>query len=266
MTQSARACTLFSGSSGNSIFIGNKATRLLVDAGVTAKRLEQAMQVQGIEPASLDGILVTHEHTDHIAGLSVLARRYKLPVFMTGKTFEAAKPKLAYSERMDVRLISPDRPFEVGDMAIRPFRTPHDAAESVGFRIDTGHGVFSVASDIGEWTETIAEAVSGSDLVFIEANYDPDMLWFGPYPWPLKKRIDSPHGHLSNEACGLAMRRLLNEGSSRFVLIHLSKENNLPDLAYRSVEGSMREIGASCGKDYTLLTAPRHAPGCWVTI
>ena len=108
-------------------------------------------------------------------------------------------------------------------MAVKPFRTPHDDAEHLGYRIDTGYGVFSVASDIGRWNKTISDAVSGSDLVFIESNYDPDMLWGGPYPWPLKKRIDSERGHLSNDECGEAMRGLLETGTSRFVLIHLSK-------------------------------------------
>lgn len=262
----ARACTLFSGSSGNSIYIENKGSRILIDAGVSAKRLESALREREVEADSLGGILVTHEHTDHIAGLSVLARRYKLPVYLTKGTYEAARPKLAYAERIDFRFIQPDRPFELADMAVKPFRTPHDAADSVGYRIDTGQGVFSVASDIGRWTETIAEAVSGSDLIFIEANYDPDMLWTGPYPWPLKRRIDSEFGHLSNGDCGEAMERLVREGTSRFVLIHLSQENNLPNLAYSSVEQCLTEAGAANGRDYTMMTAPRYTPGCWMTL
>ncbi|NLF20149.1 MAG: MBL fold metallo-hydrolase [Clostridiaceae bacterium] len=263
MSIRARACTLVSGSSGNSIFIENADTRILVDAGVSAKMLEMAMNGQGIDPATLSGILVTHEHSDHISGLSVLARRYKLPVFTTQKTFAAAKGRLGFAEKIDVRFIAPDVSFEIGSMAFRPFRTPHDAAESMGFRIDTGYGVISVASDIGTWTETIAESVSGSNLVFIEANYDPDMLWFGPYPWPLKKRIDSEHGHLSNGDCGTAIGRLIHEGSTRFVLIHLSKENNRPDLAYNNIEALLAAEGARSGSDYTMLTAPRYTPSCW---
>lgn len=262
----ARACTLFSGSSGNSIYIEGSRSSLLVDAGVSCKRLEHAMHEREIDPASLQGILVTHEHSDHIAGLSVLARRYRIPVYMSELTFRAAENKLAFSEKMDIRFIKADERFELGEMAVKPFRTPHDAAESLGFRIDTGQAVFSVASDIGRWTESIAEAVSGSDLVFIESNYDPDMLWTGPYPWPLKKRIDSDQGHLSNAACGSAMTRLLEEGTRRFVLIHLSEENNMPNLAYQSAEDSLKAFGASNGTDYTLLTAPRHSPGCWLNL
>lgn len=266
MKNQACAYTLFSGSSGNSIYVENKDSRILIDAGVSAKRLEAALRGCGADPAALDGILVTHEHNDHIAGLSVMARRWKLPVYMSKKTYQAALPKLNFAERMDVRFIEADTPFELKGMAIKPFRIPHDAAEPLGFRIDTGHGVFAVASDIGQWTETISGAVRGSDLVFIEANYDPEMLWGGPYPWPLKKRIDSENGHLSNLACADAVEELLQSGTTRFVLIHLSKENNLPDLAYSSVEEQLKRAGAACGSDYTMMTAPRYSPGCRMNI
>ncbi len=263
MSGLVRACTLVSGSSGNSIFIQNRDTSLLIDAGVNAKQLELAMRERDIDPARLQGLLLTHEHSDHMQGLSVLARRYGLPVFLTKQTYEAAKDRLAYVERMDIRFISSDTPFEIGNMAVKPFHVPHDAAEPLGFRIDTGHGVVSVASDVGHWTEHIADSVSGSDLVFIEANYDHDMLWGGPYPWPLKKRIDSENGHLSNVACGDAISSLILEGSTRFVLIHLSKENNRPELAYTGVEAQIHELGAKNGHDYTMLTAPRYTPSLW---
>ena len=266
MKAKAEARTLFSGSSGNSIYLSAAGSHILIDAGVSAKRIENALREIDADPAALAGILVTHEHSDHIAGLSVMARRWKLPVFMTERTFEAARPKLNFSERMDVRFIKPDLPFELGGMAVKPFRTPHDAAEPLGYRIDTGYGVFSVASDIGRWNKTISDAVSGSDLVFIESNYDPDMLWGGPYPWPLKKRIDSERGHLSNDECGEAMRGLLETGTSRFVLIHLSKENNMPNLAYSSAERFLNARGAKNGIDYTMMTAPRYSPGCRITL
>ncbi len=263
MSGSVRACTLVSGSSGNSIFVQNRDTSLLVDAGVNAKQLEMAMRERDIDPAKLQGILLTHEHSDHMQGLSVLARRFALPVYLTHQTYLAAKDRLAYFERMDIRFIQADQTFEIGNMAIKPFHVPHDAAEPLGFRIDTGHGVISVASDIGHWTETIADTVSGSDMVFIEANYDHDMLWGGPYPWPLKKRIDSETGHLSNNECGDAISSLILEGSTRFILIHLSKENNRPDLAYTNIESLIHECGAKNGQDYTMLTAPRFSPSLW---
>ncbi len=263
MTTRARACTLVSGSSGNSIYIENNDTRILIDAGVNAKQLEIAMRTQSIDPAALNGILLTHEHSDHVCGLSVLARRYRLPVYMTEATYLAARHRLPFAERMDVRFIRAESNFEIGNMAVRPFHVPHDAADPLGYRIDTGQGVISVASDTGQWTEHIADIVSGSDMVFIEANYDPDMLWFGPYPWPLKKRIDSEHGHLSNSECGYAISSLILEGTTRFVLIHLSKENNQPDLAYNNIEELVREIGARSGSDYTMLTAPRYTPSLW---
>lgn len=258
-----KACTLVSGSSGNSIYVQNRDSSILIDAGVPAKILEQRMAIQGIDPASLQGILITHEHSDHIAGVSVLARRYKIPVYMSEKTWLAAQLRFTYAERMDVRFISPKQAFLIGSLSVQAFRTPHDAADPMGYRIDTGSAVVSVATDIGRWSDQLFNEVASSDITFIEANYDNEMLWDGPYPWPLKKRIDSAMGHLSNLECADAILELLETGTKRFVLIHLSQENNRPELAYQSIEEQLAFAGANVGRDYLMLTSPRHTPGLW---
>ena len=258
-----RACTLVSGSSGNSMFIANKDSQILIDAGISCKRLEHAMAARDIWPEYLDGILVTHEHRDHISGLSVLARRYHIPVYMTPGTWEACRAKINRADRIDIRFIMPKQTLTIGSMEVMAFPVSHDAADPVGFRVDTGKGNIALASDLGEWTEAIAEEIRGADLIFLESNYDTTMLWNGAYPWPLKQRIDSSFGHLSNLEAALASHHLLNMGSERFVLVHLSVNNNQPELAYEEVTSYLAHAGALAGQDYRIETAPRFEPSAW---
>jgi phosphoribosyl 1,2-cyclic phosphodiesterase len=259
----ARACTLVSGSSGNSMFIASGDSQILIDAGLSCKRLEQAMAARDIWPEALDGIFVTHEHSDHISGLSVLARRYHIPVYMTKGTWQACSSKLNRADLIDVRFISPNQTLSLESMEIKAYPVSHDAAEPVGYLVDTGKGKIALASDLGEWTEAIADEVKGADLVFLESNYDTTMLWNGAYPWPLKQRIDSSCGHLSNLEAALASQHLLKMGTDRFVLVHLSVNNNRPDLAYEEVTSYLAHAGALAGQDYRIETAPRFEPSAW---
>ncbi len=263
MISKIRACTLVSGSSGNSVYIESGYSRILVDAGGSCKKIESNMSILGLDPLLLDGILITHEHSDHISAASVLARKYNIPIYSSRDTLAACKLKMRYSDRIEFREVEFSQPFQIGDLSITGFHVSHDGIDPLAYKIDTGFGIISVVTDIGVWTPYIAEALSGSDLIFLEANYDEDMLWNGHYPYPLKRRVASDHGHLSNEASAKAALGLLESGTKRFVLIHLSNNNNHPDLAYEYFETYLADNGFINGIDYTLSTANRYDPGLW---
>lgn len=197
----ARYCPLFSGSSGNCCYIGSAAGGVLVDAGVSARRIETALREREIDPGSIRAICVTHEHSDHVAGLRVLTRRYGMPVFASRGTLEELLHAGILGER-DAFAVIDEEGIEVADMEITAFPTPHDSAESLGFRIHTADDRrIAVTTDMGYMTPVVRKALRGCDLVHIESNHDIRMLENGPYPYFLKKRILAKTGHLSNEAC-----------------------------------------------------------------
>ena len=253
--------SLASGSSGNSIYVGSEQTAVLVDVGINCKGLCLALDSRGLSPADLSGILITHEHSDHVKGLDVFAKRYSTPIYINQKTWNRLRPRLKYAELMDVRIVENDSQFVVGDIEVKSFSTPHDAVDSMGFRLNTGRHVVSVFTDLGKTNERLIDAVAGSDLIYIEANYDPDMLKNGPYPWDLKQRISGEFGHLSNLDCADGILELLNRGTSRFVLSHLSEHNNFPELAELTVNRILLEAGAKHGSDFQMNVAPRYTPG-----
>ncbi len=256
-----RAVTLFSGSSGNALLVESGKTRLLVDAGVCGRDIERAMAHVEADPRNLDGILVTHEHSDHVSGVGVLARRFRIPLYINQATWNALRHSIGKVSPDLVHLIAPGEQTIVKDLAFTSFRTPHDAVDPVGYRIDTGRRQLTVMTDIGHMAGSLVEAAAGSDLVFIEANYDPMMLEHGPYPRPLKERISGTHGHLSNEDCGRAIFDLALKGTARFVLSHLSRENNYPDLAMDTVVRQLAVHGIEVGRDIQIQVARRHQPG-----
>lgn len=253
--------SLASGSSGNSTYIANKQTALLVDIGINCKGICRSLDTHGVDPAELDGILITHEHSDHVSGLDVFARRYKTPIYINEATWQRVRLRLKYADQMDVRIIESESRFQVGDIAVKSFRTPHDAVESLGYRLDTGEGTVSVFTDLGHASDRLIAEISGSDLVYIEANYDPQMLHSGPYPWPLKERISGDYGHLANPDCAEAMLKLLESGTTQFILSHLSEQNNYPELAELTVCRILDAAGAKVGLDYQMTVAPRFAAG-----
>lgn len=256
-----RACTLVSGSSGNSVFLAAGRTKVLIDAGVAAKSIEEALRKIGEDAADLDAIFVTHEHSDHVRGVGPLARRYKIPIYTNARTFEAMEPNLGNLSRTKVELFTSGEPFGFGDFLLTPFRTSHDAVESVGYRLDSSRFSASVCTDLGEYNESVLKTMAGIDLVFLEANYDEHLLLSGSYPWNLKQRIKGFKGHLSNEDSGTAAGFLVQSGTEKIVLSHLSKENNLPDLAELTVRQILAQNNVMVGQDVILQVAPRYEPG-----
>jgi len=266
MAAKVRTCALRSGSSGNAIFIGSGNTRLLIDAGVCCRTIEQSLQEIGEDAARLDGILITHEHSDHIAGAGVLMRRYQIPLYVNAAAWRAMQTAVGPVDENLVHLIATDCPIDFGDLTATSFATPHDAVSPVGYRIETPNGAVAVFTDIGSVQDNLLAQVSGCRTIYIEANYDQTMLMAGSYPAPLKQRIAGECGHLSNDDCAAAVCRLLETGTSHFILSHISKDNNYPELALLTVSSRLQEIGARAGEDLLIGIARRFAvsdPDCF---
>lgn len=228
-------CSLYSGSSGNSLFVESENTKLLVDAGVSSKKIEEALAKLEINPTSIDGILITHEHSDHVQGLGTFAKKFNLPVFVNEKTLDAMpKQKEKISEK-NIKLFNINEKFEIGDLKVKPFSIPHDAANPCGFNIFKDDKKISIATDIGHMTNGILKNLEDSIFIMLESNYDPEVLKYSKYPYQLKTRIAGPDGHLSNELAGKTISYLLNSGLKQAVLGHLSKQSNFPELAYKTV-------------------------------
>ena len=248
---------LFSGSSGNSVYVGCETGGLLVDAGVSGKRIIAALQSIGVAPGRLGGIVVTHEHNDHINSVGILSRKFDLPVYATEGTWRGMIDKIGPVALRNQRVIEVGREFGVGELGVLPFATPHDANEPVGFTFERFSARFTVATDIGCVRSSWLEFVRGSDAVLLEANYDPDMLTAGPYLYGLKQRILSTKGHLSNDDSGKAATKLIEAGAKQILLGHLSKENKFPQLAERSVKNILSMEGIDPEKDVSIKIALR---------
>lgn len=236
-------CNLFSGSSGNSTYIESENAKILVDAGVSCLKITKALGSIGVEIDEINAIIISHEHIDHTKGLTTIAKKHNTPIYATPKTW-ANMESLKIDENCK-RTFEAGESFEISDIKIESFSIPHDAADPCGFSIYAGGKKVTIATDIGHVEESLIKQMSGSDMVLVESNYDCDTLLCGPYPYCLKKRILSDVGHLSNEATSKLVRRLYEEGVSNFVLGHLSKENNFPELAYQTV---LNEINSSSQK------------------
>lgn len=233
-------CPLYSGSSGNALLIAVDGAAILVDAGLPGRVVADALAEAGVAPEQLSGLLITHEHSDHVKGVGVLARRYGLPVYANAGTWRGMLPLIGEIPSAQVRMFETERDFYLGGVNVLPFKTPHDANESVGFVFRCGGSKLSILTDAGHVSERMLDAVAGSSLILIESNHDVDMLKAGRYPYPLKKRILGDFGHLSNDACGAALTALYGRGVRRAVLGHLSRENNFESLALETVRGALR--------------------------
>ena len=249
--------SLVSGSSGNAALISHGGTTLLADCGMSGKRLEEALSQLDMSCRDIDALLLTHEHTDHTTGAGVISRRYDLPVFATAGTHKNAD--IGKIAEKNIRLITPGRDFEIGNIGVRAFRVSHDAAEPVGFNFFLGAKKISIATDSGEITEEIYECISGSEEIILESNHDPDLLMVGSYPLELKRRILGKRGHLSNTEAAKTCVRLLRDGTKKILLGHLSLENNTPDIAYRTAENEISQCGAKIGRDVYLSVAKRYS-------
>ncbi len=245
----ARFCPLFSGSSGNSYYIGSKTSGVLVDAGRTARQLDNMLKACGIETSAVQGILVTHEHTDHTSGLRVFAKKHSIPVFASKGTLRELKNQT----NGEVSLYDMEEDLQLGDMTINSFRTSHDCAEGSGYRIKTADGkTLTIATDLGYISEEVEENLLGADFAVIESNHDINMLKTGGYPYYLKQRILSERGHLSNDACAGLLPKLAEGGTTRFFLAHLSRENNTRQIALNASFETLIKAGFINGEDFIL--------------
>ena len=232
-------CNLYSGSSGNSSLIITDKSKILVDCGVSAKKISTALENMGIDMQEIDGIIITHEHSDHIKGLSVIAKNYHTPIYANEKTFDNMSIDLSGSEK---NIFKTNDTFNIKDLKISPFDIPHDAADPVGFNIFYKNKKLSIATDIGHIENSLLDKLEGSDFLMLESNYETEMLKSSKYPYSLKHRILGPTGHLSNDDAAITISDLVKNGTQNIMLGHLSKENNFPELAYQTtIEGLMKE-------------------------
>ncbi|MBQ7477311.1 MAG: MBL fold metallo-hydrolase [Selenomonadaceae bacterium] len=246
-----RVSVLASGSKGNAIFVELDGMRLLVDAGISATRIKRGLMEQGVDAGALDGVLVTHEHTDHVNGLPMLSKWYHLPIFTRSGTIE----HMACREKIPMECFHAiEEGFQLGGVRIVSFNIPHDAVDPVGYRIE-GSETCVVATDFGFVTSSVQSALEGADVMVLEANHDPGMLRQGSYPWPLKRRILSNRGHLANSDAAWALVRL-NRRPRQVFLAHLSEENNRPELAQETVQS----ILARQGVEISLAMASQYEP------
>lgn len=255
-----RMCSIASGSSGNCIYVGTDTAHVLVDTGISKKRTEEGLKGLDLSLSDIDGILITHEHSDHIGGLGVLVRKREIPIYATEGTIREIKKTRslgAIPEDLFVK-VNPEKRFTIKDMTINPMHISHDAAEPVAYRICHGEKKIGIVTDLGNYNDYTVECLQGMDALLLEANHDIRMLQAGPYPYYLKQRILGDRGHLSNENTGRLLCRLLHDKLKAVVLGHLSRENNLAELAYETVrvEVAMSECGYGAA-DFPILVAKR---------
>lgn len=254
-------CSLYSGSSGNSLLVETENTKILVDVGVSSKKIENALSNLDINPSSINGILITHEHSDHVQGLGTFAKKYDLPIFANQKTLDSMPKQIEKISQNNIKKFIIEEKFEIGDMQIKPFSIPHDAANPCGFSIFKDNKKISIATDIGHMTNGILKNLEDSIFVLLESNYDPEVLKFSRYPYQLKSRISGPNGHLSNELAGKTINHLLNSGLQQAILGHLSKESNFPELAYKTVLDEIISSNNYSESNFKLSVASRDIPG-----
>ena len=254
-----KICPLSSGSSGNCILIKAGRATALVDCGITGKAACIELQRIGVSPDEIDALIVTHEHTDHTSGVGVMSRKFNIPVYATIGTWKAMINSLGKINPLLIHYIAPEVPFSINGATFHPFKTSHDAEESIGLVFTNGEKYGAVATDMGTVSRHIFELLSVCSVILVEANHDEAMLINGPYPVNLKERILSDMGHLSNRVCGALCAKLVREGKLRKIILgHLSKDNNTPALAYNTVFNS---IDASCPdilNDIELFVADRY--------
>jgi phosphoribosyl 1,2-cyclic phosphodiesterase len=230
---------------------------ILIDAGISCKRICDGLKAHEVDPATLSGVVITHEHSDHISGLAVLLKKYRLPIYTSPETGRQLTYRIAGIDGL-IHPVNAGECFSLGGLDFRPFHTPHDAAGSLGFTFSDGQVQAAVATDFGYVTDEITEAIVGSQFVLVETNYEEDWLLEGSYPYPLKQRILGDRGHLSNRDGAALACYLARHGTRTLVLGHLSKENNSPAQAEQVVSQALRGAGVELGRDLSLSVAPRN--------
>lgn len=242
-----RVINLSSGSDGNMTYIESDKSKLVLDMGLSCQESVKRLERLGVSPRDLDAIIVTHEHSDHIKGIDVFSSKYEIPVYAHEKVWLGLDDKLKKVSINERKII--DEKFEFKDLMITPVEVPHDV-KCFGFSFNQDDKKISIVTDLGHITDKIIDSISQSQIVYLEANYDRDMLYKGDkYPLSLKRRIDGPNGHLSNNVSAEAIEKLVSSGSRQIILSHLSKENNTPDLAYNFISNKIKENGIIEGVD-----------------
>jgi phosphoribosyl 1,2-cyclic phosphodiesterase len=254
-------CPLFSGSKGNSTFIATEDTAILVDAGMSARAIGFALENVSASYEHIKAVVITHEHIDHIRAISVISRRYDIPIYANEDTWNTILNMKSFNDIPLKNRVLFDGDFYVGSLAISPFKISHDAADPVGFSVFSDNRKAVVATDTGYFTKDALSAAMGADACVIESNHDVHMLENGPYPVRLKNRILSRKGHLSNHDSAQVMEQIIQSGCRHFSLAHLSQDNNTPEAAFDSASAAVSRLGAKVGKDVHIHVAPQFGPG-----
>jgi len=251
-------CTIASGSSGNCACVGIGGTHFLVDAGLSGKRMENALFQMNVR--NLGGIFLTHEHRDHIAGAGVMARRFKINIYATPLTWRyfAYNQSLGPIDVNQIKVIEPGKPLDIGGVKVTAFDISHDAEQPVGYTFEAGNKKVATVTDLGEVTDNVRNHLSGCNIIMLESNHDPEMLRNGPYHYALKKRVAGPNGHLSNAEAGYLLTEIAGDELEYAFLAHLSEDNNTPIMAYETVQ---RILDVNQVELKGLAVAERHVPG-----
>ena len=251
---------LASGSTGNAIYVGTEKHKLLVDAGLSGKKLEELFAKAHLDPKDLDGLLVTHEHSDHIKGLGIFARRYKLPIYANAKTWDAMSGLIGEIPVEQKFHFDMDTVKTFDDLDVESFGVSHDAAEPMFYTFHHEGKKLSIATDLGYVSDRIKGTIRNSDMLVFESNHDINMLMMGRYPWNVKRRILGDMGHVSNEDAAAALSDIIGDQTKRIYLAHLSKDNNMKDLARLSVQQTLEQNGFAVGEQIALYDTDPAAP------
>ncbi len=258
-------CSIYSGSSGNSLFVESNNSKILIDAGVSTKKIVDGLNSINVDINDIDAVFVTHEHTDHVQGLGTLSKKYDIPVFANKKTWDSMPLQKDKISDCNIKFYNSNEKFEFNDLTIHPFSIPHDAADPCGFNIYCDGKKISIATDLGHMTNSIISNLENSDFLLLEANYDPDVLKCCSYPYLLKTRIAGPNGHLSNILAGKTISHLINTGLKEVLLGHLSKESNFPELAYKTILEELN-VNNYNESDIKLGVASRNSPSSIIKV
>ena len=252
-------CSLYSGSSGNCLYVESSKSKILIDAGTSSKKICEGLASIHSSIEKIDAILVTHEHSDHVQSLGNISKKYNIPVYANFETWNAMEKQKEKIANENIKIFENDKDFLLRDLTIHPFSTPHDAANPCGFNIHNGKKKLSIATDLGHMDNKILSQLEESSFILLESNYDPEILKVSKYPFHLKSRIAGPNGHLSNETAGKTISVLMKKNLKEVMLGHLSKENNFPELAYQTVAEQLMNSNNDINR-IKLSVASRYEP------
>ena len=254
--------SLASGSSGNCYYLGTDKHGILIDAGIGIRTIKKELKEINVSLSNVCAVFITHDHADHIKAVGHLGEKYNIPVYSTKEIHEGINKSYCMTEKLStsVHYINKDEPMKIDEFKISAFEVPHDGTDNVGYCIEIGDKIFSFLTDLGHITETAAHYICKANYLILEANYDLEMLRMGPYPKYLKERISGPNGHMSNTDTAEFLAENINENLKYIWLCHLSKDNNHPELAYKTVEWKLKSKGVTVGKDVQLIALKRSSP------